>query len=204
MPPRPFGDSFADSLRHYLKTNNLKQSQLTHAIVSDLAQRHFDHHEAQKKTRKAKGDATKEERDVYEAFPRKVGKIEALSAIRSALQKVAPEVLLKATQLYGACVSKWPAAYRYPEGRDICPNPATWFNQGRWQDDQKHWLPAGMFQREDDMAATSPRRQESLSEPGEGWRDQVKAHETLAIFVGRDWNTINDHYKKLIIRHATP
>ncbi len=210
MPtPGAFGLSFADALRHYLKTNNLKQSQLTHSIVAELADRHYLHHEAQTKARKKKGDASPEEIAIYEAYPRKEGRGAALLAIRQALGKTTPERLKEAVTKYGLCVARWPKSYRYTEGRDLCPMPTTWFNQGRYEDDPKHWLPAGMFGRPDDRspeAMDSGRNAghgPSLSEPS-SWREAVKGHEDLYIFAGRDWDTINPHYKKLIVKLCQP
>lgn len=208
MKPRPFGDPFKDAVGHYLKTNNLKSlGQINGEILADFAQKYYEHHEAQKKQRKKKGDATPEEIHIYESFPRLVERPKALSAIRKALQGVSAEELLGKVRLYRLCVSKWPSGYRYKEGRDTCPYPATWFNGERWLEDQKEWLPAGMFAREDDQGGAGPERTGSsgsvpllLLEPAEGWQEKVRSHDSLGIFVGRDWNTINDHYKRQIIQ----
>ncbi len=81
---------------------------------------------------------------IYEAYPKKVGRDEALKAISLALKKHPPEYLLDKTQQFSAAVLSWPSSYRYKtDGRDTCPHPATWFNQGRYADDPREWRRAG-------------------------------------------------------------
>ncbi len=206
---RPYGDQFVAAVRHYLENNSLKSlGQINAEVLADLAQRFQDHWALQQKARKRAGDATPEEIAIYEAYPRKEGRGAALLAIRQALGKTTPERLKEAVTKYGLCVARWPKSYRYTEGRDLCPMPTTWFNQGRYEDDPKHWLPAGLYTRPDDrdaepvgqssLAGNGP----SLSEPS-SWREAVKGHEDLQIFAGRDWDTINPHYKKLIVKLCT-
>lgn len=72
--------------------------------------------------------------DIYAAYPRKEGKLAALKAIDKALHIVDGDTLLKAVQDYAVAVGTWPAEdYRF------IPLPATWFNQGRWEDDRRNW-----------------------------------------------------------------
>ena len=68
---------------------------------------------------------------LYQAYPRKVGKGAALKAIKVALGKVDFGVLLEAVQAY--------AMARVGQDRQYTPHPATWFNQGRWNDDRSEW-----------------------------------------------------------------
>jgi DNA-binding MarR family transcriptional regulator len=94
-----------------------------------------------KKVRKARADtfpaATVEA--LYEAYPRHVGKAVALKAIRKALATVAdragPDVpadwLMARVVLY--------AAARRGQDQQFTPHPATWFNQGRYDDDPATW-----------------------------------------------------------------
>lgn len=80
---------------------------------------------------------------VYLAYPRKVGKLDAIKAIRKAVERMgtgkdaprmsppeALEFLLKRTQTF----ARSPAA----KG-EFTPHPATWFNQGRYLDDDNEW-----------------------------------------------------------------
>jgi len=72
--------------------------------------------------------------DIYSAYPRKVGKADALKAISKALKAKSPADLLAATQAYAEAVKTWPEA-------DKCyiPHPATWFNRGSYDDDPATW-----------------------------------------------------------------
>lgn len=180
MPtPTPYGTEFVQAVRHYLNENKILHfGKITPAsqaaILADIAQRFHDHWLAQQKQRKAKGDATEQELAVYQAYPHKEGRGAALAAIREALRRVDFPVLHAAVRSYGQCVARWPAAYRFKEGRDTCPMPATWFNQERYLDDPRHWLPAGMFTREDDPRGLGQVSPSPTPEPS-GWRGHLQA-----------------------------
>ena len=68
---------------------------------------------------------------IYAAYPRKVGKGEALKSIERALRSVSFDVLMEAVQAFAK-------SDKGMSGR-FCPNPATWFNQERWNDDRSTW-----------------------------------------------------------------
>lgn len=74
--------------------------------------------------------------DIYKAYPRKVGKAAALKAIAKALRTSdrSPTGMLQVTKQYADAVAKWPA-----EDRKFIPFPATWFNQGRYDDNPTEW-----------------------------------------------------------------
>lgn len=76
--------------------------------------------------------------EIYDAYPRKVGRPAALVKIRHALTKIDGKRLLEATRAYGEAV----------KGMDpqFIPHPATWFHQERYNDDPKTW-------RRDDSSA---------------------------------------------------
>jgi len=69
---------------------------------------------------------------IYGEYPLKVGKPHALRAISKALSKRPFEVLLARTKSF--------AATRHGD-LNFCPNPATWFNEERYDDDPSTWLP---------------------------------------------------------------
>lgn len=78
------------------------------------------------------------ELDVYNAYPRKVGKKVALASIGRAIlalkargQENAADWLLERVKTYAAS----PAGQR----GTFTPHPATWFNQGRYDDDDREW-----------------------------------------------------------------
>jgi hypothetical protein len=77
---------------------------------------------------------------IYEAYPRKIGKAEAAKAIRKALsnlqtagrsEREAQEYLFRRTQSYASS----------PAGKngEFTPYPATWFNRGSFDDDEREW-----------------------------------------------------------------
>jgi hypothetical protein len=66
----------------------------------------------------------------YAAYPKKVGKPSAKRAIQKALAKYPFDLLLKQTRLYTKTYDGEP---RY------IPNPSTWFNQERFNDDPTTW-----------------------------------------------------------------
>lgn len=69
--------------------------------------------------------------DIYQAYPKKVGKELALASIKKALRKISAPELLEATLAY--------AAARKGEDTQFTCHPATWFNQGRFWDDRSTW-----------------------------------------------------------------
>jgi hypothetical protein len=70
---------------------------------------------------------------IYDAYPLKVAKPKALEAIRKALKKETPARLIERTRAYAAV-----------RGDDLSyvPNPATWFNAERYNDDPSTWVRA--------------------------------------------------------------
>lgn len=76
---------------------------------------------------------------LYDAYPRHVGKGAALKAIRRAAEVVANRNgaadagawLLERVKAY--------AATRDGQDPKFTPHPATWFNQGRYDDDEQEW-----------------------------------------------------------------
>lgn len=70
--------------------------------------------------------------DIYDAYPRKISRADALRAIVKAMKKMAPEKLLAATRAY--------AVARAGEDSKFTPYPATWFNAENYLDDPAMWL----------------------------------------------------------------
>lgn len=71
---------------------------------------------------------------IYNAYPRKVARKDALAAIEKSLKKITPEKLLELTKQYANAIGT-------PD--QFTPHPATWFNGERFNDDPKTWKPAG-------------------------------------------------------------
>lgn len=78
---------------------------------------------------------------IYHAYPRKVAPAAAMKAISTILRdgRATKEHLLAQTELYARCVTNWPRSFRYSDGRDTVPHPATFFTRGSWADDPKEW-----------------------------------------------------------------
>lgn len=72
--------------------------------------------------------------DIYQAYPRKQGKIDAIRSIERAMKREHPSHLLERTQAYAAAVALWPEA-----DRQYVPHPATFFNRGNYDDDPSLW-----------------------------------------------------------------
>lgn len=68
---------------------------------------------------------------IYGAYPRKIAKLKALAAIKKALRTKKPDFLLDKVQTYATMI-KW-------QSREFIPYPATWFNQGHYDDDIIEW-----------------------------------------------------------------
>lgn len=93
------------------------------------------HKQKQKKKEKKKyiyntADLESAER-VYQAYPRKVGKPNAIRAILRCLTSTTPADLLAKTDAY--------AKSRVGQDPNFTPHPATWFNQHRYNDDPATW-----------------------------------------------------------------
>jgi hypothetical protein len=72
---------------------------------------------------------------IYSAYPKKVGKGQAVRAIRSAMKSTPFEILAYAVKAYADAVSRWPDSEK-----QYIPNPSTWFNGRRWEDDPSTWV----------------------------------------------------------------
>ena len=75
-------------------------------------------------------DNTQSEK-IYNLYPKKVGKDAALKAIKKALVAVDANTLEQIVTEY--------AESQKGQDAQFIPNPSTWFNQGRWQDDRSTW-----------------------------------------------------------------
>lgn len=72
---------------------------------------------------------------IYSAYPRHVGRADAIRAIGKAIRSgVAAERLLERTKAYASAVADWPE-----DRKQFIPHPATWFNRGSYDDDPSTW-----------------------------------------------------------------
>lgn len=87
-------------------------------------------------------DKDKSARAIYDAYPRHIGLKLALKAITAVLKTVDAATLLSAAEAYSAATAKWDA-----KDRQFIPHPATWFNQGRYEDDPAEWIKSSTTNR---------------------------------------------------------
>jgi cell fate (sporulation/competence/biofilm development) regulator YmcA (YheA/YmcA/DUF963 family) len=87
----------------------------------------------EEKSRVLSKDNTSDAEMIYSAYPKKVGKQQAMKAIAQSLKQIPACELLPIVQQY--------AKARDGADQQYTPNPATWFNQGRWMDDPETWKP---------------------------------------------------------------
>lgn len=72
--------------------------------------------------------------EIYNAYPRKIGRPAAIAKILKALVKNNPFGIFEATTQFAHC---WEGASR--EELHYCPHPSTWFGQERFLDDPSTW-----------------------------------------------------------------
>lgn len=89
---------------------------------------------AEGKGREGKGNdlhASSDAADIYQLYPRKEARADAIRAIEKALRKVPAEVLKEAVAAFA----------KAQEGNQtkFIPHPASWFNAERWTDDRAAW-----------------------------------------------------------------
>lgn len=78
--------------------------------------------------------------DWWEHYPRKVGKKAAQTAYVKARRRICRETGCKPAEARERLLESARAFAGSPKGRGAyCPHPATWLNQGRWDDDRAEW-----------------------------------------------------------------
>lgn len=134
-----------------------------------------------------KAPVSSEAEQVYELYPKKVGREDALRAITKALKKNTVEYLMDKTNQFKECVASWPSSYRYfQDGGDRCPHPASWYNAGRYADDPREWKRHG--------ARTAAPHHVIPKEP-EGWRE----HFPDFLHADKPWAHLDDASRQHII-----
>lgn len=72
--------------------------------------------------------------DIYDAYPRKVGKDAAIKAIVKAIGKIGFDRLLASVHEYRSFTDRW-----LDDRKQFIPHPATWMNKGCYDDDRSEW-----------------------------------------------------------------
>lgn len=73
--------------------------------------------------------------NIYDLYPRKVGKKPAIQKIAAAIKQFGVQKVMEATKIFA---SAWVGA----TDLNFCPHPATWFGQHRFNDDPATWVRA--------------------------------------------------------------
>ena len=92
---------------------------------------------AEKKTNPSEDPNSKESLalGLYKSYPRKVGKNAALKAILKAMKDHSFDYLLERVSKFAECTRSWPE-----DQLRFIPHPATWFNGGRFEDEESNWI----------------------------------------------------------------
>ncbi len=98
----------------------------------------FDLKEDQEPEKKTKAKESAQAEEIYQAYPRKVGKPKALAAIKKALKEIEAAELLAIVEAYTEAIDGTEARF--------IPHPARWFNEQRYGDDPSEWNKGQKFE----------------------------------------------------------
>ena len=116
----------------------------------------------------AKAGEDKMAESIYNTYPRKVGKPNALKKIKKALASVGFDKLERLTREYS---DLWHDADK--KQLAFCPHPATWFHQERYNDPPEQW----QGPKEERETKETKRESEKPGASGKGW-DREEFHAT--------------------------
>lgn len=123
--------------KHGLKRSEIGYEYPSHRVSNTLAVGYVDGSivDAEEQPEETVGDEAdaifENALEIYEAYPKKVGRPKAVTSIKAAIKDIGfPELLIR-TKRY--------AATRHGQDSKYTPNPATWFNQQRYNDDPSTW-----------------------------------------------------------------
>lgn len=134
-------------------------------------------------------------REIYDAYPRKVAPAKAFIAIKNAITGGVPQTkLLDATRGYAAAVKRWPRSYRFKDGRDTVPYPASWFTAGRYADDPEEWRPPSQGRSEGFQYAGLSRPERPLISEPAGWRDEFPNF----LHIQKPWEELSEDHQRTI------
>jgi hypothetical protein len=114
--------------RQYFREKKREQRQRLRLVSNGLSKTVQD--KSNMSTQAESNKQKAKEEIIYSAYPKKVGKPEALKAIRKALLKTTFDDLLAKTKAYAEARSG---------NLNFCAHPSTWFNQERFNDDPSTW-----------------------------------------------------------------
>ena len=164
-PRDPFGRFCRIAIAEYKRDYEKDGAKLgPEALEKALDQVHDTWHRV--RTRKPVPKVVSSEAEaIFALYPRKVAKQAALRAILKVLDKVPGDILTERVRVYAGMVARW-----RKDDRTFVPHPATWFNEGRYDDDPKEWERPNMAP----IATTSPAQQPPISEIP-NWLERLRA-----------------------------
>lgn len=115
----------------YNDKNHMVSSEGNHMVSSEHNVKERKGKEGNSNSKGIGKKGNEKEEEIYSHYPKKTGRAAALKSITKALTKVSFDELLETVKVY-AEKTKW-------KEKTYIPNPATWFNQERWADDQSEW-----------------------------------------------------------------
>jgi hypothetical protein len=94
---------------------------------------------------------------IYQAYPKKVGKGAAIKAIGKAIKAGTDRaMMLERVQAFAAATNGADQQY--------LPNPATWFNEMRWEDDPEAWKTMGRDKVQQKLFSNEPQYRRATPE----------------------------------------
>lgn len=98
---------------------------------------------------------------IYNAYPRKIGKANAIKRIKQAIvgALVTADELFEAVSAYATATSQWAES-----DRQFIPHPATWVYQQRWNDDRAEWQAKSRGSPRDNSVAAKEARNRQARE----------------------------------------
>lgn len=131
-PPKPAGNQVVTSGLTQMET----QTKPTAPISAETEEeRNGKERKEKRRGTERNGASTDNCLSVYEAYPKKAERPEALKEIAVALKTIAYVDLLAAVTEYAAAVNSWP-----DDEKHFAPSCGRWMKRQRWLDDRKTWI----------------------------------------------------------------
>jgi hypothetical protein len=193
---KPFGEFLYAAMLEYRKDCGGNVSPKMWVEKCDEA--HAAWHRA-RKPRQSPKVVSAEAEVIFALYPKKVAKQAALRAIVKALERLPGDILGERVRNYAGYVARW-----RKDDRAFVPNPATWFNEGRYDDDPKEWERPNMAP----ASVSAPAKPAGpMKEPPEGWALRLKSTGSDSVYAAggtcnRDgacaWASIDPYYQRAI------
>lgn len=129
-PPKPAGNQVVTSGLTQMET----QTEPTAPISAETEEERKGKERKEKGRGKEGNGRVDDALTIYDAYPKKVERPEALKEISAALKIIPRADLLEAVQAYAVAVSGWPE-----EEKKFIPSCGRWMKKQKWLDDRSTW-----------------------------------------------------------------